>query len=44
VPFGRRHATAVRTPSRGAALSRLDAVRQAARQDNKVRITAPLEE
>ena len=35
-------ATAVRTPSRGAASSRLDAVRQAARQDKKVRFTALL--
>jgi RNA-directed DNA polymerase len=35
-------ATAVRTPSRGAASSRLDGVRQAARQDKKVRFTALL--
>jgi hypothetical protein len=35
-------ATAVRTPSRGAASSRLGAVRQAARQDKKVRFTALL--
>ena len=35
-------ATAVRTPSRGVASSRLDAVRQAARQDKKVRFTALL--
>ena len=34
--------TAVRTPSRGAASNRLDAVRQAARQDKKVRFTALL--
>ena len=35
-------ATAVRTPSRGAASCRLEAVRQAARQDKKVRFTALL--
>ena len=35
-------ATAVRTPSRGTASSRLDAVRQAARQDKQVRFTALL--
>lgn len=35
-------ATAVRTPSRGTALSRLAAVRQAARQGKKVRFTALL--
>ena len=35
-------ATAVRTPSRGAASSRLAAVRQAARQSKKVRFTALL--
>jgi RNA-directed DNA polymerase len=35
-------ATAVRTPSRGTASSRLEAVRQAARQDKKVRFTALL--
>jgi group II intron reverse transcriptase/maturase len=35
-------ATAVRTPRRGAASSRLEAVRQAAREDKKVRFTALL--
>jgi RNA-directed DNA polymerase len=35
-------ATAVRTPSRGAASSRLAAVRHAARQSKKVRLTALL--
>ena len=35
-------ATAVRTPRRGTASSRLEAVRQAARQDKKVRFTALL--
>jgi RNA-directed DNA polymerase len=35
-------ATAVRTPRRGTASNRLDAVRQAARQDKKVRFTALL--
>src|SRR6202043_1883704 len=35
-------ATAVRTPRRGTASSRLDAVRQAARQEKKVRFTALL--